>query len=74
MLSPITRSHKFIGIEVVNLSPEMLEVKRKEIGSGINFERSVGSEREVGRGTREESRDGFSPGASCVDERTLSVE
>ena len=73
MMSPITRSHKLIGIEVVNLSPEMLEVKRKEIGSGISLKGSVGSEREVGRGTREDSRDRFSEGTSCVNERTLNV-
>jgi hypothetical protein len=74
MVPPIARSHKLIGIEVINLSPEMLEVKGKEIGSGISFKRSVGSEREVGRGTREDSRDSFSPGTSCVDERSLNVE
>ena len=73
MMPPITRSHKLIGIEVVNLSPEMLEVKGKEIGSGISLKRSVGSEREVGRGTREDSRDRFSPSAGCVYERTLNV-
>ena len=73
MMPPITRSHKLIGIEVVNLSPEMLEVKGKEIGSGISLKRSVGSEREVGRGTREDSRNRFGPGTSCVDERALNV-
>lgn len=74
MLPPITRSHKLIGIEVVNLSPEMLEVKGKEIGSGISLKRSVGSERKIGGGTREDSRDSFSPGASCVNERALDVQ